>query len=161
MGTSAFFLVQANSKIELTKLIEDVKNICRENNFYMSPISNDFQSENIVKHASVEIALVKRADVYEAPANDVLVDLYDEPYKYQYHSFSWYDEEIDFFNIAIIDEVYNNEKITLVLSYEILKRYPEIKLWIEEDWFYTLDDLEKISSRPYNNEWCYKNPIDL
>lgn len=45
MGTSAYFLVQANSKIELTKLIEDVKNICIDNNFYMSPISNNSQSE--------------------------------------------------------------------------------------------------------------------
>lgn len=161
MGTSAFFLVKKNSNIELSNLIEDVKNICKENNFYMSPISSDSQSESIVKHVSVEIALVKRADLYEAPTNDVLVDIYDEPYKYQYHSFSWYDEETDFFNIAIIDEVYNNEKITLVLSFEILKRYPEVRIWIEEDWFYTLDDIEKISNRPYNNEWCYKNPIDL
>ncbi|MGO4532714.1 hypothetical protein AB4Z30_26825 [Paenibacillus sp. 2TAF8] len=110
MGTSAYFLVRANSKIELTKLIEDVKNICIENNLYMSPISVNYQSENIIKHVSVEIALVERADLYEAPTNDVLVDVYDEPYKYQYHSFSWYDEEIEFFNIAIIDEVYNNEK---------------------------------------------------
>lgn len=161
MGTSAFFLVQVNSKIDLTKLIEDVKEICRENNFYMSPISNDSQSENKVKCVSVEISLVKRADIYEASTNDVLVDLYDEPYKYQYHSFSWYDEEINFFNIAIIDEVYNNEKITLVLYYEISKRYPDTKLWIEEDWFYTLDDIEKILSRSYSNEWCYKNPIEL
>jgi hypothetical protein len=161
MGTSAYFLVRANSKIELTKLIEDVKNICIENNLYMSPISVNYQSENIIKHVSVEIALVERADLYEAPTNDVLVDVYDEPYKYQYHSFSWYDEEIEFFNIAIIDEVYNNEKITLVLSYEILKRYPELKLWIEEDWLYTFEDIKKISNKLDNQDWCYKNPIDL
>jgi len=161
MGTSAFFLVQRNSKIKLEKLIEDFRGICKKNEFYISSIPINSQSENIIKHVSIGIALVEQADIYEVSTNDVLVDLYEEPYQYQYHCFSWYDEKIDFFNSAIIDEVYNNEEITLALSYEILKLYPEMKIWIEEDWFYTLKDIEKILNRPYDNEWCYKNHLDL
>lgn len=37
-----------------------------------------------------------------------------------------------------------------------LKKYPTAKIWVEEDWFYTLEDLEKILSNPFDNEWCYK-----
>ncbi|MEK3877606.1 hypothetical protein [Paenibacillus sp. FSL M7-0420] len=161
MGTSAYFLDQANNHTKLTKLIEDIKNICIEKEYYMSPVSYDPQSEHEGKHASLEVALVKRSDEEETPPNDVLIDLYEESHKYQYHCFSWYDEQITLFNVAVIDEVYNNEQIILGLSSEILKHYPDLKLWIEEDWFYTLGDIEKISRGPYDNEWCYKNPIDL
>lgn len=59
-------------------------------------------------------------------------------------------------------EDYNlNEEILLKFSYEFIKIYKDIKLWTEFDWFYELNDLEKIIEKPFDNEWCYKNPTDV
>ena len=46
--------------------------------------------------------------------------------------------------------------------FAIVLKYPEAKLWIEEDWFYTLEDLKKIEkNKPFDMDWCYKNPKDF
>lgn len=34
----------------------------------------------------------------------------------------------------------------------------ESKLWVEEEWFYTLEDIDNITNMPYMSDWCYKDP---
>lgn len=45
-------------------------------------------------------------------------------------------------------------------SIEIMGTSPDAKVWIEEDWFYSLEDMKKIKSS-YNDNWCYIDPKSL
>lgn len=41
-----------------------------------------------------------------------------------------------------------------------MNEFPDAKAWIEEDWFYNLDDMKKIKVS-YNDNWCYMDPKSL
>ncbi len=48
-------------------------------------------------------------------------------------------------------------RIYYLNSFCISERIPDARVWIEEDWFYNLEDMKKIKAS-YNNNWCYINP---
>lgn len=78
--------------------------------------------------------------------------------KYRYNSFDWFDKSINFFEIITIDFFDQNEDLLFKVVYELLKLYPDAKLWMEQDWFYTLEDFEKLEKDTFNLEWCYNKP---
>ena len=90
-------------------------------------------------------------------------NLYDKSNDYflQSLNFEWDMSHTEYFKAIISEDFYEYEDLLFKVVYEILKLYPSAKLWIEYDWLYTLEDLEKIASRPYDNSWCYKNPKSL
>lgn len=156
MGMSVFILSEEQSYIPIDKLILDLNGVCTRLGFALSSGIKVFDDNDKLKHYSVGIS---SPDHYQNDEqNNISVDIYDEPFDYQYRDFNWTDDNKIFFNVLIINEIYKNERIVLNLLHEYFKLNPQLIAWIEEDWFYTLYDLEKIINRPYDENWCYKNP---
>jgi hypothetical protein len=96
---------------------------------------------------------------------------------YQGQSFSFYiysinqkyvsDEDFDWVikggklhKVINIDDLEENEEIVFKFIYEYLKLNPKDYFWVENDWVYTLEDMERFSKLPFDESWCYKNPND-
>ena len=58
-------------------------------------------------------------------------------------------------DILIIED---NEDLLLKITYELLSKYPEAVLWLEQNWFYKLDDIKKYILNEFDPNWCYQNP---
>ena len=59
-----------------------------------------------------------------------------------------------------IEDIYPVKKLLFNFIYEYLKLHPDDYFWITDyDWFYRLEDMEKLHSLPYNPEWCYTDPV--
>lgn len=74
--------------------------------------------------------------------------------------FDWVIKDAKLRRVGYIEEVRDSEEIIFKFIYEYLKLNPEDCLWVEEDWVYTLDDIERLSKLPFDECWCYKNPND-
>lgn len=48
----------------------------------------------------------------------------------------------------------------MIRKMNILNEFPDARVWIEEDWFYNLEDMKKIKAS-YNNNWCYIDPKNI
>ncbi|WII39024.1 hypothetical protein [Paenibacillus thiaminolyticus] len=118
----------------------------------------NYYSEGTLKYSRVYISDTPFRENY---SRQICFSVYDEPYEYQIVSFKWDDTNNKYFKAVVSDDFCDNEDLLVRFSHAILKKYPTAKIWVEEDWFYTLEDLEKILSNPFDNEWCYKQPKAL
>ncbi|MDS0527712.1 hypothetical protein NNC19_18645 [Clostridium sp. SHJSY1] len=75
-----------------------------------------------------------------------------------YEEFDWVAKGNKLCKVAFIENVIDNEKIVFKFVYEYLKLNPQDFFWVEDDWVYTLKDMEQLSKLPFNENWCYKNP---
>jgi len=158
MGTSAFILFKSGHSIRIPQLLSDAEDICRENSLYYGDVADGYGDLNIVSHCETNINDIMWGEEGSSE-RDILFDLANEPFDLRNIDFEWDSSRQEYFKAMIAVEFYNNEDLLFKFLYPFLKRYPEAKLWIEEDWFYTLEDLEKIANRqPFDQEWCYKDP---
>ena len=65
------------------------------------------------------------------------------------------------YRVIYLDHISDNETIAFKFVYEFLKLNPNNCLWTEYDWVYTLSDMEKLKQRPFDPDWCYKDPRNL
>jgi hypothetical protein len=159
---SAFVLVEENSNIPIARLIQDIQEACLEAKLTLVFGIEDTDSELNMKHCSLGITHSDKEELgHGEQKNNIRVDVYDEPVQYQYRELEWRDDGRVYFNTLILDEVYQNEEVTLIFLYHFLMRQPQMVIWIEEDWIYTLSDLEKILKTTIHSEWCYVNPDSI
>ncbi len=59
----------------------------------------------------------------------------------------------------VSDDFDDNEDLLFKFLFAFLNEFPDARVWIEEDWFYNLEDMKQIKAS-YNNDWCYINPKD-
>lgn len=59
-----------------------------------------------------------------------------------------------------IENFHDCEDMLLRFAYEYLNKFPNDIFWDDLDWYYTKADIERIMNRPYDKDWCYKNPKD-
>ncbi|MEK3703539.1 hypothetical protein MKY87_05350 [Paenibacillus sp. FSL R7-0198] len=63
--------------------------------------------------------------------------------------------------VGHIEDIYGNQESILHFIYEYLKLKPYDYFWIaDNDWVYSLDDIQRLKSVPYDPDWCYRNPRD-
>ncbi|WP_315370777.1 hypothetical protein [Paenibacillus xylanexedens] len=159
---SAFVLVEENSNIPIERLIQDIQEACLDAKLTLVFGIEDTDSEQNMKHCSLGITFSDQEELgHSEQKNNIRVDVYDEPVQYQYRELEWRDDGRVYFNTLILDEVYQNEEVTLIFLYHFLMRQPQMVIWIEEDWIYTLSDLEKILKTTIHSEWCYVNPDSI
>lgn len=159
---SAFVLVEENSNIPIDRLVEDIRQVCLESNLHFIDGIQDVDSEQNMKHCALGISLSNQEESDHGKVNNTIrVDVYDEPALHQYRELKWREDGQVYFNTLIIDEVYQNEKVTLTFLYHFLTRYTQMIVWIEEDWVYTLSDLDKALKTSNLSDWCYENPNSL
>ncbi|WP_145333036.1 hypothetical protein [Paenibacillus xylanexedens] len=156
---SAFVLVEENSNIPIDRLVRDIKQACREARLHIVSGIQDVDSEQNLKHCAFGISfLEQQLSDLDTVNNSIRVDVYDEPAPYQYRELEWKEDGRVYFNTLIIDEVYQNEEVTLNFLYHFLERHRQMIVWIEEDWVYTLSDLEKALKTSKMSDWCYVKP---
>lgn len=64
----------------------------------------------------------------------------------------------EYFKAIVSDDFDGNEDLLFQFLFALLHEYSDAKVWIEEEWFYTFPDLERIKDS-YNNSWCYIDSI--
>ncbi|MGO4532632.1 hypothetical protein AB4Z30_26415 [Paenibacillus sp. 2TAF8] len=142
--TSAFVLVEENSNIPIDRLVRDIQQACREARLHIVSGIQDVDSEQNLKHGAFGISFSEQqASDLDTVNNSIRVDVYDEPAPYQYRELEWKEDGRVYFNTLIIDEVYQNEEVTLIFLYHFLAKHPQMVVWMEEDRVYTLSDLEE------------------
>lgn len=156
---SAFMLVEENSNIPIDRLVRDIQQVCREARLHIISGIQDVDSEQNMKHCVLGISLSNQEESDLGKVNNrIRVDVYDEPALHQYRELEWRESGQVYFNTIIIDEVYQNEEVTLTFLYHFLTRYTQMIVWIEEDWVYTLSDLDKALKTSNLSDWYYVNP---
>jgi hypothetical protein len=60
---------------------------------------------------------------------------------------------------GFVEEIYGADPILFRFVYEYLKINPNDYFGVDDQpWLYTLKDMERLKSFPYDPHWCYKNP---
>ncbi|KQY90205.1 hypothetical protein ASD24_25225 [Paenibacillus sp. Root52] len=154
MGTSSFLLFKTGESISAKELLSSIHKVCVQENLFFDSDEDTYNNEGILKYARVYISDMPFRENY---SRTLCFSVYDEPYEYQVVSFEWDEVGNEYFKAIVSDDFYDNEDLLLQLSRAMLKIYPNSKIWIEEEWFYTSDNIENISDMS-RNDWCYKNP---
>ncbi|MGZ7440988.1 hypothetical protein [Paenibacillus sp. TH7-28] len=155
MGISTFLLFKRGESIAANDLLSNIKNLCIRENLFFDTDEEKFNIGGVLKYSRVYISDIPFEEDY---SRQLCFSLYDEPYDYQTVSFKWDDIHSEYFKALVSDDFCDNEDLLFRFVYSVLNIYPSAKIWIEDDWFYTLEDLEKIKRKPYDNNWCYKHP---
>lgn len=157
MGISTFLLFKRGESIAARDLLPSIKNLCTMESLYFDTDEEKFTSDGTLKYCRIYISDIPFEEDY---SRLLCFSLFDEPYDFQIVRFKWDDTHSEYFKALESDDFYDNEDLLFRFVYGVLNIYPSAKIWIEDDWFYTLEDLEKIKRKPYDNNWCYKHPIN-
>ncbi|MUG48128.1 hypothetical protein [Paenibacillus woosongensis] len=144
--------------ISASELLINIREVCTTYGLYFSNDYNEYDETGKLKSCSIYFSDMPFEDNY---SRQISWNLYDEPYNYQTIDFNWDESENQYFKAMVSEDFYENEDLLFKILYGLPKVYPSAKIWIEDNWFYTIEDLEKIKSRPFDDEWCYKNPRDI
>jgi hypothetical protein len=157
MGTSAVILFKSGESVEINILLPRLNELCnREGLFHSHDLKKIDETEKL-KYCEFCISDVTMKDSYD---RQLCFGIADEPYPYKLVNFDWDSSEEDYFKTVVSGDFDGNEDILFKFLFAFLNEFPVAKVWIEEDWFYTLDDLKKIKAS-YNNSWCYMSPKDI
>lgn len=158
MGMSSFLLFNRGESIPANNLLRNLKDVCVKEKLFFETDEETYNSEGTLKYSRAYISDIPFKENYSRP---LCFSIHDEPYEYQLVSFKWDDTNNEYFKAIVSDDFYENEDLLLRFSHAILNLYPTAKIWVEEEWFYTLEDLDNITNMPYHNDWCYKNLRDI
>lgn len=62
-------------------------------------------------------------------------------------------------SLAYIEKVReNNTELIFRFVYEYLKLNPDEYFWFEWDYAFSWEDLKKLKERPFDKNWCFKDP---
>ena len=158
MGSSTFVLFKENGSISAKVLLSFLKGFCTKENLIFSYADKKY-IDDILKYVRINIS-DKPFDI--DVDRQLVFSVYDEPYDFRLHELSWENNGQEYFQAIIVDYFENNEDLLFKIMLAVLLEYPQAKLWMEEDWCYTLEDLKKIEkNKPFDMDWCYKNPKDF
>ncbi|PNQ86212.1 hypothetical protein ACN92M_07675 [Paenibacillus polymyxa] len=89
------------------------------------------------------------------------IDNYEINYEHD-EDISGLDSSLSLYQVGCIEDIYGVEKLIFRFIYEYLKLNPTDYFWIPDyDWVYSLEDMQKFRSLPYDPNWCYKNPKSI
>lgn len=76
-------------------------------------------------------------------------------------TFDWIRKGVDLTHVINIEDFSGREDMLLRFAHEYLKKFPNDIFYDELDWYYTKEDIDEIMKRPFDKNWCYKNPKDF
>ena len=154
MGLLGGFL-KKRQEIEYSKIVEDVIEIldtigyihhCEHLKGTFKNYNYDYFSINTWKYENREEELLMYVDGKEDEF---------EP------SFDWIRQGADLYRIIYIENFHDCEDMLLRFAHEYFKKFPDDIFYDELDWYYTKEDIDEIMKRPFDKDWCYKNPKDF
>lgn len=155
MGISSFLLFKRGESTPANDLLGNLNKICMEEKLFFDSDGETYDDEGTLKYTRVYISDLPFGENY---SRTLCFSVYDEPYEYQLVSFKWDDTNNEYFKAVVSDDFDDNEDLLLRFFHAILNIYPTAKIWSEEEWFYTIEDLSSITKMPYKSDWCYKDP---
>lgn len=157
MGTSAVILFKSGESIEINKLLLSLNELCNKEGLFHSHDLKKVDEKGELKYCEFCISDIPLKDSYD---RQLCFGIADEPNPYKLINFDWDSPEKDYFKTVVSGDFVENEDLLFKFLFAFLNDYPVARVWIEEDWFYTLEDLKKIRAS-YDNNWCYISPKDL
>ncbi|MFC9706627.1 hypothetical protein ACFTRD_00545 [Paenibacillus sp. NPDC056933] len=157
MGLSSFILFRHGKSMPTYLLSSAARNICKKENLFFDNDEETYNSEGALKYTRLYISDTPFKENY---SRTLSFSVYDEPYEFQTVTYDWDDTQNEYFKAVVSDEFDDNEDLLFQFLFAFLNEFPDAKVWIEEDWFYTLEDMKKIKSS-YNNNWCYIDPKNI
>ncbi|MFC9706634.1 hypothetical protein ACFTRD_00580 [Paenibacillus sp. NPDC056933] len=77
-----------------------------------------------------------------------------------YDSFTWLTQDENYFWAIDIENINHEYEFIYRFVVEYFKDNVEDYLWFDDaDWYYTADDILKLSQRPYDPRWCSKKIV--
>ncbi|MDT0121065.1 hypothetical protein Q9R46_00305 [Paenibacillus sp. RRE4] len=157
MGMSSFIVFKQGESKSANSLLSTIKNICIKENLFFDSDDEKYDIEGVLKYTRIYISDKPFKEDY---SRTISFSLYDEPYDFQIVNFDWDNMQNEYFKAIVSDDFDENEDLLFQFLFALLNEISDAKVWIEEDWFYTLEDLERIKDS-YNNSWCYTDPKDV
>ncbi|NUU78030.1 hypothetical protein [Paenibacillus xylanilyticus] len=155
MGMSAAVLFKSGESIEINKLLYSLIDLCNKEGLYHSQDLKKVDEDEKLKYCEFCVSDIPLKDSYD---RQLCFGIADEPYPYKLVNFDW-DPSEDYFKTVVSSDFDDNEDLLFKFLFAFLNEFPVAKVWIEEDWFYTIEDLKAIKAS-YDNNWCYINPKD-
>ncbi|CAM4440118.1 hypothetical protein [Paenibacillus xylanexedens] len=154
MGMSSFVLFKRGGSTSVSNLLSTIKNICMKEKLFFDNDEETYDSEGALKYTRLYISDTPFKENY---SRTLSFSVYDEPYEFQTVTYDWDDTQNEYFKAVVSDDFDDNEDLLFKFLFAFLSEFPDARVWIEEDWFYNLDDMKKIKAS-YNNDWCYIDP---
>lgn len=156
MGMSATILFKKGHSAEINKLLLHLNRICDREGWFYSHDLKKYDDMQKLKYCEFCLSDTPLKDSYD---RQLCFGIADEPYPFKLVNFDWDSTGNEYFKTVVSNDFDDNEDLLFQVLLALLSEFPDAKVWIEEDWFYTLDDLERIKNS-YNNSWCYTDPRD-
>lgn len=154
MGISAHILFKRGNSIEINDLVLRLDELCENEGMYYSHTSNKVDDAGKLKYCEYCVSDIPLYESYDRP---ICFGIADEPYPYKLVEFDWEPFPQEYFKTLVSGDFVDNEDLLFKFLYVFLHEFPNARVWIEEDWFYTLADLNKLKEN-YVDHWCYINP---
>ncbi|MGQ8870652.1 hypothetical protein [Paenibacillus sp. TSA_86.1] len=154
MSISSFIVFKCKKSTPAYNLLNRIKTFCTEEALFFDSDDEKYDIEGVLKYTRIYISDKPFKEHY---SRTISFSLYDEPYDFQFVTFDWDNMQNEYFKAIVSDDFDDNEDLLFQVLLAFLSEFPDSKVWIEEEWFYTLPDLKRIK-KSYNNSWCYMGP---
>lgn len=160
MARSAFIEFKKGNSIPASQIASTIQRICNDTNILCNKFSEKFNDSNQLKYIRLGISDIP-IEIANSNLRTIRFNIFDEPYEYREAKYEWDISGIEYFRAVSVENIFDNSDLFLKIIYSLFKECPEAKFWTENDWFYTLKDLEKIQNQEFNKLWFVTNPKDL
>ncbi|MFF2450524.1 hypothetical protein ACFVSW_26115 [Neobacillus sp. NPDC058068] len=158
MGTSAFILMSPKKYTPERLLADSIVSA-----YHADIMLNFHNSKNFSSNGQFLSTTLNINDKKVRENNDsfiLYVDALDNP---NLAFFYYQDVDLDsnnkLYQVGTIEDVHGVEELVFRFIYNYLKINPDDYFWVADyDWVYSWEDMQKLKSRPYDSDWCYKNP---
>lgn len=161
MGLSGIFL-KRRQEIEYPQIMEDVIQMV-ENIGYIHRRCERYQGTTKGKSEKYEYDYdYFTINIIESEHSEKEFLMYVEGKEDGFEpSFDWIRQGADLYRIIYIENFQDCEDMLLRFAHEYLNKFPNDIFWDDLNWYYTKEDIDEIMKRPFDKDWCYKNPKDF
>ncbi|MGO4532651.1 hypothetical protein AB4Z30_26510 [Paenibacillus sp. 2TAF8] len=157
MSISSFIVFECKKSPSAYHLLNRFRPLCTKESLFFDSDDEKYDIEGVLKYTRIYISDKPFKEDY---ARTISFSLYDEPHDFQIVTFDWDERQDEYFKAIVSDDFYENEDLLFQLLFAFLNEYTDAKVWIEENWFYTLDDLKRINDS-YHSSWCHMDPTTI
>jgi hypothetical protein len=154
MGISATILFKKGHSVEINQLLLHFNQISDSEGWFHNHDLKKYDDMQKLKYSEFCLSDIPLRDCYE---RQICFGIADEPYPFKLVYFEWDSPNNEYFKTVVSSDFDGNEDLLFQVLLAVLIEYPDAKVWIEENWFYTLDDLKRINDS-YHSRWCYMDP---
>ncbi|WP_338591300.1 hypothetical protein V6669_04995 [Paenibacillus sp. Y5S-9] len=160
---SSVIILKKITKYSPEQTLENFKHAAQRANMYCFHLTVDLDPDNNFQSAEGTLSEVNEETLsntddeetikyFTFNVNKVVEDSYD--------SFTWLTHSTDYFWAVDIVNINHEYEFIYRFVVEYFQHNKEDYLWFDDaEWYYTADDILKLSQRPYNPKWCSEKVV--